>query len=86
MKRRCYDENEDKFEHYGGRGIKMCDEWKNDFSTFQEWALSNGFDEEKKWSECTIDRIDVNGNYEPSNCRWVDMHTQLLNRRAARLL
>lgn len=85
MKRRCYDKNDVNFRHYGARGIKMCDKWRNDFSAFQAWALSNGFDESLKWSDCTIDRIDVNGNYEPNNCRWVDMHTQLLNRRAARL-
>lgn len=85
MKRRCYDVNDQNYKHYGNRGIRICDEWENDFSAFRDWALSHGFDEDKKWSDCTIDRIDVNGNYEPNNCRWVDMHTQLLNRRAARL-
>lgn len=85
MKRRCYDMNDINYKHYGARGIRMCEEWRNDFSTFRAWALLNGFNENLKWSECTIDRIDVNGNYEPDNCRWVNMHAQLLNRRAARL-
>ena len=85
MKQRCYNENSDAFKHYGGRGIKVCDEWKNSFSAFQKWAMDNGYDEGAEWFKCTIDRIDVDGDYEPSNCRWTDMHTQLLNRRAARL-
>lgn len=85
MKRRCYDVNDVNYKHYGGRGITLCDEWRDSFESFRSWALSHGYDESKKWSDCTIDRIDVNGNYEPGNCRWADMHTQLLNRRAARL-
>ena len=85
MKQRCYNSNSNAYIHYGGRGIKICDEWKDDFSSFQKWALENGYDEKAEWHKCTIDRIDVDGDYEPTNCRWVDMHTQLLNRRAARL-
>lgn len=85
MKQRCYNEKSNVFKYYGGRGIKICDEWKDNFSAFQKWAIDNGYDEEAEWFNCTIDRIDVNGDYEPSNCRWADMHTQLLNRRAARL-
>lgn len=54
----------------------MCDEWKNSFSKFREWAINNGYRE-----DLSIDRIDVNGNYEPSNCRWVDAKVQSNNRR-----
>lgn len=54
----------------------MCDEWKNSFFKFREWAIKNGYRE-----DLSIDRIDVNGNYEPSNCRWVDAKIQSNNRR-----
>lgn len=81
MKRRCYDKKHDHFKAYGGRGIKVCDEWKSNFKTFAEWALENGYDETAPYGECTLDRIDVNGNYEPSNCRFVSLKEQNRNRR-----
>jgi hypothetical protein len=75
MKDRCYNQNNNGYKDYGGRGIKVCNEWHNS-TNFFEWALANGYND-----NLTIDRIDVNGNYEPSNCRWVTMKVQDRNRR-----
>lgn len=80
MKARCLSKTNHAYSYYGGRGIRICDEWANSYPAFRQWAYSNGYDETAKRGECTIDRIDVNGNYEPSNCRWVDMATQSLNK------
>lgn len=77
---RCYSTKSGKYKNYGARGIKVCDEWKNDFLTFYNWAINNGFNENLYQKEQSLDRIDVNGNYEPSNCRWVDSKTQARNK------
>ena len=73
---RCTNPNNQKYYCYGARGVKVCSEWLHDFQAFYDWAMSNGYAD-----NLTIDRIDVNGNYEPSNCRWVDIKSQMNNMR-----
>ncbi|WP_373894426.1 hypothetical protein [Virgibacillus sp. CBA3643] len=76
MKQRCLNHNNHAFKDYGGRGIKVCKEWLNSYESFYYWAIQNGYKD-----ELTIDRINVNGNYEPSNCRWVGWDVQYTNKR-----
>lgn len=76
MKNRCYNKNVKKFERYGGRGIKVCNEWLNDFEAFYDWAMTNGYND-----NLTIDRINNDGNYESSNCRWTTKAIQARNTR-----
>lgn len=79
IKTRCYNKNHHEFYNYGGRGIKVCDEWLNDFMSFYTWAMNNGYRD-----NLTIDRIDNNKGYSPDNCRFVDKKTQQQNRRSNR--
>lgn len=76
MKQRCYNKKDQTYKYYGSRGIVVCSEWLNDFMTFYNWAISNGYQD-----DLTIDRIDVDGNYEPYNCRWISSEAQHSNMR-----
>lgn len=75
MKDRCYNKNSKAYMYYGGKGVFICDEWLRDFQTFYDWAIQNGYDD-----NLTIERIDVNGNYEPDNCMWITQSEQMRNR------
>lgn len=81
MKGRCFIKSHGAYKKYGARGILVCDEWKNDFATFEKWAIANGYRE-----DLTLDRIDSNGHYCPKNCRWVSIQEQNQNRSCNRFL
>ena len=81
MKERCHLKTKDGYERYGGRGITVCSEWLNSFEAFRDWALANGYRD-----NLTLDRINVDGNYEPSNCRWATNSEQQSNKSSNRFI
>lgn len=81
MKARCYKEHTHGYKNYGGRGIKVCDEWLHNFKNFYDWAINNGYSD-----DLTIERIDTNGDYEPSNCKWITNLEQQNNKRNNRFI
>ncbi len=87
MRNRCHLETDPAYQYYGGRGIAVCDEWRTDFLSFYNWMIANGYceDPNARNTEYTIDRIDVNGNYCPDNCRLVSFLEQANNKRDNRL-
>lgn len=76
MKQRCYNTKSKWFKHYGQRGIKMCEEWKTDFMCFYNWAINNGY-----VKGLSIERVENDGDYCPSNCTWIPLRDQSKNRR-----
>lgn len=81
MIQRCYNNKHPHYDLWGGRGIRVCDAWVNNYQEFRKWAYDNGYDENKDRKEQSLDRIDNDGNYEPSNCRWASMKEQRNNQR-----
>lgn len=77
---RCENPHHSRYSHYGGRGITLCEEWRKDFRVFEKWAYENGYDEHAKTHQCTLDRIDNEKGYSPSNCRFVNNRVQCNNK------
>lgn len=81
MKSRCNNPENKSYKNYGGRGIRVCEEWEKDFNSFKSFALSHGYNPDAPPGKTTIERIDVNKNYEPQNCTFVDRKAQGRNKR-----
>lgn len=85
MKNRCRNKKSNRYKDWGGRGIKVCDEWKDNFLNFYKWAIDNKFNDCKN-RQCQLDRIDNNGDYEPNNCRFVTAKSNSRNKRSNHLI
>lgn len=85
MKTRVNNPHASNYQYYGARGIKICDAWL-DYANFRCWALDNGYDPDAPYGQCTLDRIDPDGDYSPENCRWVNMNVQANNMRSNHLM
>lgn len=81
MQQRCKNPNSINYKNYGAKGVLVCKEWSDNFEAFRDWAMANGYND-----NLTIDRINVNGNYEPENCRWVSYKEQANNKSNNRLV
>ena len=81
MRKRCNNPNDKSYKYYGAKGVSVCDEWENNYSAFQKWAIENGYDSSAKRGQYTLDRINPYGNYEPNNCRWITLKEQFRNLR-----
>lgn len=81
MKSRCLNPNNKRWGRYGGRGIRVCDHWSDNYWAFHQWAMANGYGD-----GMSIDRIDPNGNYSPYNCQWIPLEEQAKNRCRKRLI
>ncbi len=80
MKSRCYNPHNKRYKTYGARGIKVCDEWRDSYAAFMEWALNTGYDDSARRGEYTIERKNTNGDYSPLNCTWLTIQEQASNK------
>lgn len=81
VKERCLTTTHKDYKRYGAKGITICEEWRDSYPAFKEWAFANGYDPEAPYGKCTLDRIDNSKGYSPDNCRWVDAKVQASNRK-----